>query len=345
MSDTHSHSTGSPSGEAGSDTRTEGPSSGWLSRILGAIGLKSNAATLREDLKEALEEVHDGETSAFSQEERELIRNILRLKETRAEDVMVPRGDIDAVAQTITLTDLMLLFKESGHSRMPVYRDSLDDAYGMVHIRDLMGHIAEAAAVFSSRVETRERETAGLSLTKVDLSRTLAETPDLVREILTIPQWIPVTDLLAQMQQKRIQIALVIDEYGGVDGLVSLEDIVEVVVGDIEDEHDVTEAPGVVAAGVDAWIVDGQTELDELAEAISPLFGAASLTDEVDTLAGLVVMLAGRVPAVGERITAPDEVPGFAFEVLEADDLRVIKAKVVRISTPTEDVGAVGAAK
>ena len=345
MSDPHSHSTASPSGEAGSDTRSEGPSSSWLSRLLGAIGLKSNAATLREDLKEALEEVRDGEASAFSQEERELIRNILRLKETRAEDVMVPRADIDAVAETITLTDLMLLFKESGHSRMPVYRESLDDAYGMVHIRDLMGHIAEAAAVFSSRVDTREQETAGLSLIQVDLSKSLADTPGLVREILTIPQWIPVTDLLTQMQQKRIQIALVIDEYGGVDGLVSLEDIVEVVVGDIEDEHDIAEAPGVVSAGPGAWIVDGQTELSELASTIAPLFGASSLTDEVDTLAGLVVMLAGRVPSVGERVTAPDEVPGFAFEVLEADDLRLIKAKVTRIEEMPDPAQMMGAAK
>jgi CBS domain containing-hemolysin-like protein len=228
---------------------------------------------------------------------------------------------------------------------MPVYRESLDDAYGMVHIRDLMGHIAEAAAVFSSRVDTREQETAGLSLIQVDLSKSLADTPGLVREILTIPQWIPVTDLLTQMQQKRIQIALVIDEYGGVDGLVSLEDIVEVVVGDIEDEHDIADAPGVVPAGPGAWIVDGQTELSELASTIAPLFGASSLTDEVDTLAGLVVMLAGRVPSVGERVTAPDEVPGFAFEVLEADDLRIIKAKVTRVDDAPDAAQVMGAAK
>jgi CBS domain containing-hemolysin-like protein len=258
---------------------------------------------------------------------------------------MVPRADIDAVPESISLTDLMLLFKESAHSRMPVYRESLDDAYGMVHIRDLMGHIVEAATTVMGPAKGQGAEGLGLSLTQVDLSRTLADTPGLVRDILTIPQWIPVTDLLAQMQQKRIQIALVIDEYGGVDGLLSLEDIVEVVVGDIEDEHDVAEAPGVIAAGADAWVVDGQTLLDELAEAISPIFGATSLTDEVDTLAGLVVMLAGRVPAVGERVTSPDEVPGFAFEVMEADDLRVIKAKVTRATAPAEEAGAIGAAK
>jgi len=325
MSDAHSQSTGT-TGETAkpSEPRGETPyrsGESWLDRLRAAMGWKTSAADLRENLETALEEAGE---DGFSAGEREMIRNILHLAETRVDDVMVARADIEGIDEDTTLERVLFAFMVSGHSRMPVYRESLDDAVGMIHIRDLVTHLAEAARVGD------DPATARLDLARADLSARLAAT-GLVRPVLFVPGSMPASDLLARMQLNRIQMALVIDEYGGVDGLVSMEDIVETVVGDIEDEHDEGEPPDVVAGAPGEWLADARAELDETAEAIDYDFSGIGLEEDVETIGGLIVTLAGRVPVVGETFTS-ERLPGLAVEILDADRRRLKRLRLRRLS-------------
>ena len=214
---------------------------GWLARALRTVfGWK--ASTIRADLKDVLED-GAGETG-FSPTERTMLKNILGLRERRIVDVMVPRADIIAVQRDISLGELMKVFESAAHSRLVVYDDTLDDAGGMVHIRDLVAFMTERAAA-SAKANTRRKQPfpAGLDLKAVDLSMPLSTTK-IVREILFAPPSMPVLDLLAKMQTTRIHLALVVDEYGGADGVVSIEDIVEQIVGEIADEHDEEDRAG-----------------------------------------------------------------------------------------------------
>jgi CBS domain containing-hemolysin-like protein len=289
-----------------------------------AVGWKSSAAALRADLESALEETAPTEDGGFSTEERDMIRNILRLRETRVDDVMIARAEIEGIDEDTTLDRVVLRFMDSGHSRMPVYRDSLDEAVGMIHIRDLMSHIARTSSV--------DRDGApSLDIARVDLTLRIADT-DLVRPVLFVPASMPATDLLARMQANRIQMALVIDEYGGVEGLASLEDIVETVVGDIEDEHDEEEAAAIVATGPGQWVADARADLDEVAAAIDFDLSGIGLDEEVETLGGLVVSLVGHVPAVGETLRF-EELGAFSVEVLDADTRRLKRLHLVRVET------------
>ncbi len=216
---------------------------GWFARALRTIfGWKPS--TTRADLKDALET--PAAEFGFSPTERTMLRNILGLRERRIVDVMVPRADIIAVRQDIVLGELMKIFESAGHSRMVVYDETLDDAVGMVHIRDLVAFMTVRAAA-AAKANTRRKKPfpAGLDLKAVDLSMPLS-TAKIVREILYAPPSMPVLDLLAKMQTTRIHLALVVDEYGGADGVVSIEDIVEQIVGEIADEHDEDTPPGVV---------------------------------------------------------------------------------------------------
>ncbi len=296
----------------------------WLGRLREAFGFKPSA-TLRQNLEEALSQ-EDALDAAFSPEERTLIRNILRLRETRVDDVMVPRADIDAVDVETELSDLVHLFESSGHSRMPVYRETLDDAIGMVHIKDLMAYITQRAT--RPAPPEVDGETAVLDLGAVDLTKTLAET-ELVRSVLFVPPSMPATDLLARMQAKRTQMALVIDEYGGTDGLVSIEDLVETIVGEIDDEHDVAEGPPVRAIAPGVFIADSRADLDEVAAAVGPAFDTAVLEDEdVETLGGLIFSLLGRIPTRGEIVTV-ETLPDLEIEVLDADPRRIKTVRIV----------------
>ncbi|WP_181707950.1 hemolysin family protein [Chthonobacter rhizosphaerae] len=293
------------------------PHSGWLDRLREAFGFR--AVSLRQNLEEALSR-DNALDAAFSPEERAMIRNILRLRETRVDDVMVPRADILAVPHDVTLTDLLRIFENSGHSRMPVYRETLDDALGMVHIKDLMTHLVIAAR------QGADTEAGPLDLGAVDLARTL-EDAQLLRPVLFVPPSMPATDLLAKMQAARTQMALVIDEYGGTDGLVSIEDLVETIVGEIDDEHDETDDPLIVAADDGSFLADARADLDTVSEAI-PGFVPDDFDDEADTLGGLVFALLGRIPASGEVVTSED-LPGFTIEVLEADPRRLRSVRII----------------
>jgi CBS domain containing-hemolysin-like protein len=297
----------------------------WLSTLF----RQRNGNSLRDDLTDALAE-SEADAEAFSPAERAMLNNILRLREVRVEDVMVPRADIEAVEISTTLGALLNIFEQSGHSRMPVYSGTLDDPRGMVHIRDVLAHITRSARAKKTRTTRKPAAAAAgpLDLANVDLGRSIGEL-DLIRTVLFVPPSMLASDLMARMQAARTQMALVIDEYGGTDGLASLEDIVEMVVGDIEDEHD-EEEPLITQAGEGIYVVDAKAEIDDVAKMIGSDFAPGEHGEYVDTIGGLIFNALGRVPARGEVVQA---VPGFEFHVLDADPRRVKRVRIVEVKS------------
>lgn len=291
-----------------------------------------NGSTLREDIADALSDTAE-DTASFSASERAMLHNILRLREARVDDVMIPRAEIEAIEQSTSLGELLDVFEKSGHSRMPVYFDTLDDPRGMVHIRDVVAYLTRASrqqkrsrnGAASKNGNGRPRAAAKINLANVDLAKPIEEL-NLTRPVLFVPPSMLATDLMGRMQAARIQMALVIDEYGGTDGLVSLEDIVEMVVGDIEDEHDDDEAL-ISKAGEGVFVVDAKAEIEEVAEMIGSSFNAGEHVEDVDTIGGMIFNVLGRVPARGEVVQA---VPGFEFHVLEADPRRIKRVRIVQ---------------
>jgi CBS domain containing-hemolysin-like protein len=297
---------------------------GWFTRVLARL-FRSKADSIRAGLQNVLED-GAGETG-FSPTERVMLRNILRLRERRISDVMVPRADIIAVQREIPLGELMKVFESAGHSRLVVYDETLDDATGMVHIRDLLAFMTVGAAA-SAKANTRRKKPfpAGLDLKAVDLSMALSAAK-IIREILYGPPSMPVLDLLAKMQTTRIHLALVVDEYGGADGVVSIEDIVEEVVGEIADEHDEETAPGVIAQPDGSFLADARTNLEDVTAVVGPEFDVGEIAKEVDTLAGYVVTRTGRVPVRGELVPGPGP---FELEILDADPRRLKRLRIYR---------------
>jgi CBS domain containing-hemolysin-like protein len=306
-------------------TEAAGNGASWFVRMLRAwFGWKPGS--IRADLEVVLEAGAGGETG-FSPEERAMLKNILGLRERRVEDVMVPRADIVAVQQDIVLGDLVKVFEGAGHSRLVVYNDTLDDPAGMVHIRDLIAFMASRAAVRESVNRRRKRPfPAGLDLKAVDLSISLSSAA-ITRKILFVPPSMPAIDLLAKMQATRIHLALVIDEYGGTDGIVSMEDIVEQIVGDIEDEHDEAEMPAAVRQPDGSFLADARAHLEDVGHIVGPEFNVGKVAEEVDTLGGYLVLQVGRVPVRGELVPGP---AGFEIEVLDADPRRVKRVRIYR---------------
>jgi len=333
MNDTQPSSTTSGGETVSPSDAADRSGESWFDRLLLAVGIRQSAADIRENLKNGLE-TEDGTNPVFSPLERTMIRNILHLTETSVEDVMLQRAAIDAVPADIDLARLMIAFSRTGRSRMPVYRETLDDAFGMIHIRDLMNWIARAAAGPAIDNDPSDDQPEPVTLAGVDLTQPLGKS-DLIRDVLFVPGSMPATDLLARMQAHRIQMALVIDEYGGVDGLVSLEDIVETVVGDIEDEHDTDEDDGTIEATAPGmWLADGAVALGDVSKLTGIDFGPSGLAEDVDTLGGLAFALFGRVPNAGEELTT-ELLPRIQFEVLDADSRRIkrLRLKLVPLET------------
>ncbi len=327
------------SDEAGSSSNGKRSQSSFWARAARILRPAQGSARLREDLADALI-AGATDDDAFSPDERAMLHNILRFREVRVEDVMVPRADIEAVDQNITIGELMILFEESGRSRMPVYAETLDDPRGMVHIRDLLSYVAKqarnkrragngkaaASAPAASPAEKPARTAKpNFDLSRVDLQKTLAEA-GIIRKILFVPPSMLASDLLRRMQVNRTQMALVIDEYGGTDGLASHEDIVEMVVGDIDDEHDDDEVM-FKRVSEDVFVADARVELEEIAAAIGSDFDISEQVDEVDTLGGLIFSALGRIPVRGEVVQA---LPGFEFHILDADPRRIKKVRITR---------------
>ena len=297
----------------------------WFVRMLRAVfGWK--AGSMRADLKVVLEAGSPGETG-FSPEESTMLKNILGLRERRVEDVMVPRADIVAVQEDISVGELVKVFEKAAHSRLVVYKDTLDDPTGMVHIRDLIAFMTARATVTPSTTGKRRKTfPAGLDFRAIDLAMPLTVTK-IVRTALFVPPSMPAIDLLAKMQATRIHLALVIDEYGGTDGLVSIEDIVELIVGDIEDEHDEVGEHPIIRQADGSYLADARASLEDVVALVGSEFDAGDVSEEVDTLGGFIVAQVGRLPVRGELVPGPGP---FEIEVLDADPRRVKRLRIHR---------------
>ena len=263
--------------------------------------------TLRDRIEDAIDEHEDGGKKApagdLAPVERQMLKNLLHFGERDAGDVGVPRADIVAVEESTSFADLVALFADAGHSRLPVYRGELDTIIGMVHIKDVFAILATGAD-------------------------TPASISGLIREPLYVPQSMGALDLLAQMQSSRTHLAIVLDEYSGTEGLITIEDLIEEIVGEIEDEHD--EAPQALLVPIEggAWDADARAELEDVGEEIDPRL--AKVDEDIDTLGGLAFVLAGHVPEAGECLVHES---GWRLEILEADPRRVTR---LRLHPPVE---------
>ena len=303
-----------------------------MDRIKVKLGLKDPIASMRKKISQALQINNKSDTS-FKPQERLMLLNILRLGGLRIEDVMVPRADIIALDENETISELMRLFEKAGHSRIPIFKETLDDTVGMVHIKDLMQWVTKKAnkSKLKSNNE-KQTETELLDLKPVDLSRSISSIK-IKREVLFVPPSMGVVDLLMRMQTTRVHLALVIDEYGGTDGLVSIEDLVEEIVGEIEDEHDNEEEAFIYQDPVHGLVANARTPIEDLEKRLDKTL-ILDKDDEVDTLGGLVFSLVGRIPVRGELVKHP---AGIEFEVLEVD-LRRIKRLKVHLTPKTKNI-------
>jgi len=255
--------------------------------------------TLRDQIEEAIEEAEDSRPIAgdLSPPERQMLKNLLHFGDQTAGEIAVTRGDIIAVPSDISFEALIQAFAEAGHSRLPVYGESLDEVVGMVHIKD----------VFIARFdETRERSVKAL-----------------MREPLFVPESMGVIELLARMRSQRTHLAIIVDEFGGTEGLVTIEDVVEEIVGDIEDEHDEAEAGMLTMLEDGLWEADARLELDELAQSVDSRL--SSKEDEVDTLGGLMFLIAGHIPTKGECVTHSS---GWKLEAVDSDPRKIIRVRL-----------------
>ena len=270
-----------------------------LRNFLRLIRRPRNGESLRETLDEMIEEpAADDRHQPLSGHERVLIGNILKVHDHTAADVMVPRVNIVALDIETPFAKVVECMVEQGHSRVPVYRETLDDVIGFIHVKDVLGPVAE------------RRET---------------KLPPMLRKVLFVAPSVPILDLLVQMRQARTHIAMVVDEFGGIDGLVTIEDLIEEIVGEIEDEHDEAEGPSMVERTDGSLIADARTPIEILEEHQGTRLRPTGDQEEVDTLGGLVSSLAGRVPKRGEVIAHPS---GIEFEVLDADPRRIKRLRV-----------------
>jgi CBS domain containing-hemolysin-like protein len=316
-----------PDPESGASTAEHSPEnpkpSSWpqafVSAVRKLVGVKQDAAKLRESLEEVIEESEAASNRPLAREERSMMLNILNFGELKVADIMVPRADIIAVAEDTPLPELVKIFRDAQHSRLPIYRDTLDNPIGMVHIKDLIGLAVPESEGFQHPKKIQ----------------------DIVRAVLFVPPSMQVVNLLVKMQSSRVHLALVIDEYGGTDGLVSIEDLVEQIVGDIEDEHDTDEAKLIVARGPGEFDASARADLDEVEKVAGFPLVDEEEAEEIDTLAGLVFSLVGRVPQRGEIVKHP---AGIEFEVLEADPRRLKRLRL-RITKSKDDAPVESEAK
>ncbi|MEM7666210.1 MAG: hemolysin family protein [Pseudomonadota bacterium] len=299
----------SPAGEA------ESSSGLWSNLGLALkkmVGAGDGDRSLRAQLEEAIDE-HEGENEDddhdegnngngdLSPVERQMLRNLLHFSEHDADDVAVPRGEIVAVDAALEWDELVALFSESGHSRMPVYRGTLDDVIGMIHIKDVFPFLANGKPP-------------------------PADWTTLMRQPLYVPQVRGALDVLADMRSRRVHLAIVLDEFSGTDGIITIEDLVEEIVGEIEDEHDETPEALIVPIGEGMWDCDARAELEDVAEMVDPRL--EEVEESVDTLGGLAFVLAEQVPSVGTMLEHPS---GWRIEVTAADETHV---KRLRLHAP-----------
>lgn len=280
--------------------------------------LARSTVSLRDDLQVALDEQGSAEVADFSESERTILQNVLKLSNVSVGDVMVERSDIQAMEADVNLGTLIAKFRQVRHSRLPVYDDNLDNILGFIHVKDALSKITDP-------VTDPEKDVPVKLLTAV-LKQKIIKL-DLMRDAMFVPTFMPVGDLLQSMRASRVHMAIVIDEYGGTDGLVTIEDLLEAVVGEIEDEHDELAASLIRKVGVDTYIADARAELRDVQKLIGPEFDPGEHAEDVDTIGGLVFDLAGHVPKRGERVT---KLEGFEFEILAADSRRIKRLRIRR---------------
>ncbi len=304
---------------------------GGISRIKAKLGFANEKRDVRKTLLKALTD-NDEKTQEFSKQERLMLLNTLRFGSTRIEDVMIPRADIVAIEVDRPLTELFILFKEEGHSRIPIYKGTLDDIVGIVHLKDFLNWMAEVAINQVTEPKSSESETKkrSVDLGNVDLLLTI-EKANIMREVPYIPASLVAVDLLLRMQATRNHMALVVDEYGGTDGLVTIEDLVEEIVGEIEDEHDDEGEILIEKKGAEEFLASARISIDELETTIKRPLSLTENEEEPHTLGGLVFLLSGHVPIKGEIIAHPN---GVEFEVLEADSRKIKRLKVLMKEVP-----------
>jgi magnesium and cobalt transporter len=282
-------------------------SGSWFTKLLHKI---RDQPDLRQQIGELMEEANaeidaeDGGGTGLDRQERALIANVLRLRGFNADDVMIPRADIIAMRADVTLDQAIDQMRREGHSRMPVFGEHLDDILGMVHVKDVLGYTGKPEA-FNLRA--------------------------ILRKPLMVAPQIPVLDLLLQMRQRRIHLALVIDEYGGVDGLVTIEDLVETIVGDIDDEHDEIEGPMITEREDGSIDLNARLPIEDFIARYGDILTEEERETDLDTVGGLVFTLAGRVPTRGEILRHPS---GLEFLVLDADARRIRRLRARQITPP-----------
>ncbi len=319
------------------DTKAAGH--GWLSALRSRLGLQG-APTLRDTIEGALKQ-EAAHASAFSAEERQMMLRMLRFGALRVADIMIPRADIIALEETEPLSELLRTFEAGGISRIPMYNETLDDPRGMIHVKDVLHWLIEEGGVKipeAGKASASEPSTASPvssptaavdtitgNLGAIDLARPIT-VAKIRRPILYVPPSMPAMNLLLRMQTTRIHMALVVDEYGGTDGLVTIEDLVEQVVGDIEDEHDEAEETHIDKDASGVMTASARTPIAELEKVLARSIVTEDEAEEVDTLGGLVFAILGRVPVRGEIVHHAHS--GLEFEVLDADPRRVKKLRI-----------------
>ncbi|MBL7233308.1 hemolysin family protein [Komagataeibacter oboediens] len=291
-----------PGGEPRSGSRGKGFLS-LFSRKRGEQGLRHSIAALVKEADDAAGDEADPRSSELDRQERALLANVLRLRGITADDVMIPRADIVAMPVDISLDEALAMMRRENHSRMPVYREQLDDIVGMIHVKDLIAYVGTSEAF---RMEP------------------------LLRQPLMVAPQLPVLDLLLQMRQRHVHLALVIDEYGGIDGLVTIEDLIETIVGDISDEHDEPTVNMMRDRPDGTLDVDARTPVAAFEEKVGPILTREEREAEIETVGGLVFRLAGHVPTRGEVVTHES---GMVFRILDAD-ARHIRRVRVRLPPP-----------
>jgi CBS domain containing-hemolysin-like protein len=287
-----------------SDEKTKAGLKNWL-RLWRRRG--GGESALRDAIEELIEESEGESEDLRTTTESSLLLNILKLGDRTAYDVMVPRADIKAAPDDIGIRELLAMMREHGHSRLPIYHETLDDIVGIVHIKDLLPFVVDGATF--------------------DLKK-------IMREALFIAPSIRVLDLLLQMRLSRAHMALVVDEYGGIDGLITIEDLIEQIIGEIEDEHDKVRGPLLIRRNDGTIFADARAPIEDFEEMVGPILTDEEREADIDTLGGLVMSLTDRVPARGELVSHPS---GFAFEVLDADPRRIKRLRVRPKLIPAEE--------
>lgn len=274
----------------------------------------ASAPSLRETLESAIREsAKDEEDDSLSKQEQDMLLNVLEFGKTKVSEVMIPRPDIVAIEENHTVAELLNLFARVGHSRVPVFRESLDNPTGMVHIKDAIAWVTEGGADES------------LELTRSALGATVADAK-LVREALFVPPSMPALALLARMKAKKIHLAIVVDEFGGTDGLATFQDVVEEIMGDIADEHDEADAH-VISSEDEAFIASAKTPIENVEQVLDMRLNAGDTSEDVETLGGLIMATVGRVPKRGQIIPHPS---GVTFEIVEASPRRLYTVRIFK---------------